>query len=285
MFSQAFVVHFQASFRISLTFNTVYSLRVPCLSETKHSTVVLSLVYHTRVVGVDYVSLNDDHDPQGNKEHMFGFIAGFNRQEIGKLLRDRLIRWQDIAKDHVFKTSAALTPRLLIATVLAQFGETVTLDVIKAAETLQTCDENLEKAIENLTGKTDDEKTTTTIQALNQKLISMNRDLTGTRSTMHYLGSSANFLVNRYLTYDTYVTARIMEWRGDRKEDCEALKKALHQLDIWREAYRDKDKNEIVRKSMDQYKTDIKSLQQHIDITVGMVSSVHPLSLLKISGD
>jgi hypothetical protein len=284
VFSQAFVVHSQDSFRISLTFNTVYSLRVPCLSETKHSTVVLSLVYHTRVLGNDYVSLNDNDSQQENKEHMFGFIAGFNRQEIGKLLRDRLIRWQDIAKDHVFKTSAALTPRLLIATVLAQFGETITLDVIKAAQTLQTCDKDLEKAIENLS-ETDCPETTQNIQDLNQKLISMNRDLTGTRSTMHYLGSSANFLVNRYSTYDTYVTARIMEWRGDRKEDCEALKKALHQLDIWREAYRDKDKNEIVRKSMDQYKTDIKSLQQHIDITVGMVSSVHPLSLLKISGD
>jgi hypothetical protein len=68
-----------------------------------------------------------------------------------------------------------------------------------------------------------------------------------------------------------------MEWGEDRKEDCEALKKALHQLDIWREAYRDKDKNEIVRKSMDQYKAGIKSLQQHIDITVGMVSLVHSL--------
>jgi hypothetical protein len=236
------------------------------------------------VVGNDYVSLNDNDSQQENKEHMFGFIAGFNRQEIGKLLRDRLIRWQDIAKDHVFKTSAALTPRLLIATVLAQFGETITLDVIKAAQTLQTCDEYLEKEIENLS-ETDCPETTRNIQALNQKLISMNRDLTGTRSTMHYLGSSANFLVNRYSTYDTYVTARIMEWRGERKEDCEALKKALHQLDIWREAYRDKDKNEIVRKSMDQYKTDIKSLQQHIDITVGMVSAVYPLSLLKISGD
>jgi hypothetical protein len=223
-------------------------------------------------VGNDYVSLNDNANPQGNKEHMFGFIAGFNRKEIGKLLRDRLIRWQDIAKDHVFKTSAALTPRLLIATVLAQFGETITLDVIKAAKTLQTCDKDLEDAIQNLSEKAEGEDTTTSIQDLNKKLISMNRDLTGTRSTMHYLGSSANFLVNRYATYDTYVTARIMEWRGDRKKDMEALKKALHQLDIWREAYRDKDKNEIVLKSMDQYKTDIKSLQQHIDITVGMVS-------------
>jgi hypothetical protein len=234
-------------------------------------------------VGNDYVSLNDNDSQQENKEHMFGFIAGFKRQEIGKLLRDRLIRWQDIAKDHVFKTSAALTPRLLIATVLAQFGETITLDVIRAAQTLQTCDEDLEKAIKNLSGGTDCLETTQTIQAVNQKLISMNLYLTGTRSTMHYLGSSANFLVNRYLTYDTYVTARIMEWRGDREEDREALEKALHQLDIWREAYRDKDKNEIVRKSMDQYKAGIKSLQQHIDITVGMVSSVHSLPLLKIS--
>ena len=233
---------------------------------------MLSLVYHTRVVKNEYVSLNDDNNAQSNKEHMFGFIAGFNRKEIGKLLRDRLLRWQDIAEDHVFRTSAALTPRLLIATVLAQFGETITLDVTSAAKTLQTCDGDLETAINKLDGGAECKDTTESIDVLNQKLIKMNRDLTGTRSTMHYLGSSANFLVNRYATYETYVTARLMEWRGERKEDFEALKKALRQLDICKEAYRDHDKNEIVRKSMDQYKADIKSIQQHIDITVGMVS-------------
>jgi adenylate kinase family enzyme len=52
-----------------------------------------------------------------------------------------------------------------------------------------------------------------------------------------------------------------MEWQVDRKEYCDTLKEALHQVDIWRDAYRDKDKNEIVRKSIDQYKADIKSLQ------------------------
>jgi hypothetical protein len=75
-------------------------------------------------VGIDHVSLNDDNDQQGNKEHMFGFIVGFNRQEIGNFLWGRLIRCQDIAEDHVFKTRAALTPRLLIATALSQFRET-----------------------------------------------------------------------------------------------------------------------------------------------------------------
>ncbi len=170
--------------------------------------------------GGKYVSLNGAE--AGNKEHMFGFMAGFEQSEIQTLLLDRLTRWQDIVKDHL-RTSAALTPRLLIAMVLAQFGLTVTEDVIKVAYTLKTCDRDLEDAMRHLNSDEDCiERVTSRIRSLNKNLIDMNVDLTGTRSTMHYLADSAKFLVNRYSTYDDYVTARLSEWIED-----DAKKKGL----------------------------------------------------------
>ena len=53
--------------------------------------------------------------------------------------------------------------------------------------------------------------------------------------------------------------------------DSKKLKKALRKLDRSREQIRDHDKLVMLRKNMLQYKADIESLQQHININVGMV--------------
>jgi hypothetical protein len=104
----------------------------------------------------------------------------------------------------------------------------------------------------------------------------MTRNLTGTRSTMHYLAESANILINENIgvtTFENYVTARFEDWGEDCPQDrLVSLTKAFQRLDSCKENIRDHDKLAMVRKKMWQHKTDVKSLQQHIDINVGMVS-------------
>jgi hypothetical protein len=117
---------------------------------------------------------------------------------------------------------------------------------------------------------------TASILLLNKELISMTRNLTGTRSTMHYLAESANILVDEITgvtTFEDYVKARFEDW-GEHcpKERLDSLTQAFRKLDSCKEKIRDHDKLAMVRKKMWQHKTDVKSLQQHIDINVGMVS-------------
>jgi len=90
----------------------------------------------------------------------------------------------------------------------------------------------------------------------------MNLDLAASQSTAHYLAESASILVENISKLETYIKARLEEWivnpnRGD-------LPEALRQLESFEEKIRDNDKLVMVRKSMFQYKEDIKSLQQHI---------------------
>ena len=174
--------------------------------------------------------------------------------------------------------SAGLTPRLFAAAILSQYGSIISGIIKETAEALSDCDEDLGREIEKLeSGKPESpEKTTSYIRSLNRKLIAMNRQLTGTRSSMHYLAESADVLVSKITPFDQYVQARLKDW-GNRcsedelRPDLGALEAAFHQLDSCKERIRDNDKLVMVRKSMQQHKTDIKSLQQHIDINVGMV--------------
>jgi hypothetical protein len=213
-----------------------------------------------------------------------------------------------------------LTPRLFIAAILSQYGSIVAKKITDAATKLIDSDIRLEYMTENAHGETNHEETnhdktkhqtadertkhnetTTEIHLLNKKLIKMNQDLTGTRSTMHYLAESAHVLVKKITTFEDYVIARLDDWKKDcsggdgsggdgsggdgsggdgsggdgsgvQLRSLEALKKVFPHLDSCKEKIRDNDKLVMVKKSMWQYKTDIKSLQQHIDINVGMVS-------------
>lgn len=179
------------------------------------------------------------------------------------------------------KATAGMTPRLFMATVLAQYGWIVAQEVFKSGRTLVSCDKKLQAALVKLRvagpGSSDD--VTAEIGQMNETLINMNINLTGTRSTMHYLAESAHTLINGVSTFEHYIQARLSEWEGNSQS--EDLKKALRGLDSCKESIRDNDKLELVRKTMGQYKIDIKSLQQHIDISVGMAS--HSLQAFSFS--
>ncbi len=174
-----------------------------------------------------------------------------------------------------------MTPRLFMATVLSQYGWIVAQEVFKSARTLVSCDKQLQAALVKLRvaepGSSDD--VTAEIGQMNETLINMNINLTGTRSTMHYLAESAHTLINGVSTFEHYIQARLSEWTENTES--EDLKKALHGLDSCKESIRDNDKLELVRKTMGQYMVDIKSLQQHIDISVGMAS--HSLQAFRFS--
>jgi hypothetical protein len=244
----------------------VYTLKVPFLAQ---QTVALSLVHHVRAEGKDFVPPRPDST---NKEHIFGFIAGFTSLDLGRLLTELFRRWQDISADHFMKATAGMTPRLFMAAVISQYGRNVADEVIRSGRTLIQCDKALQTALQKLnsvtTGPSGD--VTFDIARMNETLINMNINLTGTRSTMHYLADSAHTLVSGVSTFEQYIQARLSEWKEN--SDADALKDSLLQLDSCKESIRDKDKLELVRKTMLQYKVDIKSLQQHIDINVGMAS-------------
>lgn len=114
------------------------------------------------------------------------------------------------------------------------------------------------------------------IQDLNKTLVDMNIELTGTRSIMHYLSESANVLVNKISPFEDYVNARFKDWEDKHEKHplraLRTLKKNFRDLDGFREKIRDNDKLMMVWKCMLQNKVDIKSLQLHIDINIGMVS-------------
>ncbi|KAE9380152.1 hypothetical protein N431DRAFT_394683 [Stipitochalara longipes BDJ] len=249
-------------------FLKLYTLRVPFLA---CQPVALSLVHHVRAEGKNFVPAKPG---SVNQEHIFGFIAGFSSLELGRILTDLFARWKDIAEDHLMKATAGMTPRLFMATVLSQYGWAVAQEVIKSGRTLVHCDKNLQAALTKLKdaepGSSDD--VTAEIGRMNETLINMNIRLTGTRSTMHYLAESAHTLINGVSTFEQYIHARLSEWKDN--DDAEPLKDALRELDSCKESIRDNDKLELVRKTMGQYKIDIKSLQQHIDISVGMVRNL-----------
>jgi len=78
-------------------------------------------------------------------------------------------------------------------------------------------DKELKDATRELQNETtvSGKKSTTAVHSLSANLsemIEMNRDLASTRSTMHYLGESANFLANKINTFEDYVKARLDDW-------------------------------------------------------------------------
>lgn len=79
----------------------VYSLTGPYHVGRTESpqTVVLSIVLHIRAELDQFVSM--PHTNSKNKEHMIGFVAGFTSSDIGSLLTDYFMRWQDIPGDHL----------------------------------------------------------------------------------------------------------------------------------------------------------------------------------------
>lgn len=177
-----------------------------------------------------------------------------------------------------------MTPKLFLAAGLSQYGSFVGHGIMRAAKNLVGCDKRLEDNLRKLgsmpaagDASAQDCATlescdyiTTEIHTVNMNLINMNRKLTGTRSTMHYLADSADLLVKRVSAFETSVQARLEDWTLN-KENHTALMSEFRKLDCFKESIRDADKLELVKKSMFQYKVDIKALQQHIDITVAMV--------------
>lgn len=225
---------------------------------------------------------------------MFGFLYGLDGSQIQELLTGLVSRWADIIDDQN-NPSTGITPRLFVAAVMSQYGAVVAAKIKDVYTELLVCDGVLQKAIlapgqeqetALSTNQLDLTDANTQIQLINDKLIDLNRQLTGTRSTMHYLAESADTMVKYITNFEEYVEARLDEWHTTSEKATRepsgieraptfniSLKSALKELDSFRERTRDHDKLVIVRKNMFQYKTYIKSLQQHININVGMVSA------------
>jgi hypothetical protein len=237
--------------------HVVHAFKVPCISTEK---ITFSMVYHIRSDGDCFVAT--ENSKTNNKEHMFAFIEGITSEQIGHLLLGQLNHWQDDVTDCLDRSSG-ITPGLLTAAVLAYHGYVVAREITGLFTELQKFDDTLSKTIDELENDTNGsgDAATIKIQVLNKRLIEINRKLTGTRSIMHFLAESADLLVNGIIPFDDYVTGRF-----------QTLEKSFHELDSYKERIRDHDKLMMVSKSMFQYKTDIESLQQHININVGMVS-------------
>jgi hypothetical protein len=222
-----------------------------------------------------------DHE---NIEHLFAFVVGFESEHVGNLFINLLNRWQDIATDHKYldykkTTSTGMNPRLLVAAILSQYGAIVVESIVEVNTNLKECDNILSQSTnrkstkEGKSRKERIEASTDSIEEMNQQLVKMNIDLTGTRSTMHYLAESADIIVDKIQPFQKYLPARLNDWAGADEANLKALREALPELDSFKEEIRDNDKLMMVRKNMWQSKTDVKALQQHININVGMVSS------------
>jgi hypothetical protein len=222
------------------------------------------MVHHIRSIGKSFVAA--DNSDTNNKEHMFAFIEGITSEQTGHLLLGILNRWQNDPTARADQ-GAAITPRLVTAAVLAYHGYVVARVITNAFDDLEQLDIDLESAVKEVEDKTESIRATSTenIHLLNQNLIKINRNLTRTRSTMHFLAESADLLVNGITPFDKYVT--------ERSKD---LDDSFHLLDSFKERIRDHDKLTMVSKSMLQHKTDIESIQRHIGINVDMVSAFQP---------
>jgi hypothetical protein len=230
------------------------------------------MIHHIRVEGNKFVSARGGTGD--NKEHMFGFIAGFDVFDVTQILTRLVPRWSDIPADHLQDTTG-LTPKLFLATVISQYGFLTSRDIFKCYNNLKNSDAELHDALKKLQtlppySFSEKQEDTYKIQKLNTDLVAMNTKLTGTKSVMHYLASSAGIMIDRISAFETYVGARLLEW--DENPDKKALKKLLLKLDSSKEKLRDRDKLQIVQKSMHQSMVDIDALHQHIDINVSMVS-------------
>lgn len=203
---------------------------------------------------------------------MSHFFCPFYSQDSNSTFYSVLLRKSvDADFDLLAERSAGITSRLFIAAILSQYGSIVSRKIRETVEELKGCDQRLESTKRISYDRY--EEITNSIHFMNEKLISMTQNLSGTRSTMHYLAESANILVDGITTFEDYVTARFKDW-GEHcsKERLDSLTQAFRKLDGCKEKIRDNDKLVMLREKMWQHKTDVKSLQQHIDINVGMVS-------------
>lgn len=229
------------------------------------------MVHHIRAEGDTFVSPSSR--PEDNKEHMFCFVAGFEAFDVTQILTKLVPRWSDIPGDHLQSTTG-LTPKLFLATVLSQYGFLFSKDIVRSSQILLDHDLELQDALEDLQTLPPDsfneiKQDTDKIRKLNTDLINMTRKLTGTRSVMHYLASSAGVLIDRVSGFEKYVDARISEWGENPNK--ERLQQQLLSLDSSREKLRDCDKLQIVQKCMEQHMVDIEALHTHIDINISMV--------------
>lgn len=134
--------------------------------------ITFSMVHHIRVEGAKFIPLS--HENEHNKEHMFAFISGVRGEHVGELF-DVLGRWLDFVKDHS-DSSTRMTPRLLTAAVLEQYGSVISQKITDSLDTLNQCDTDLQHAIEELNTETPESRiqVTKAIQDLNKKLVAMN---------------------------------------------------------------------------------------------------------------
>jgi hypothetical protein len=280
--------------------------------------VTFSMVHHIRVEGDKFVPENNAEIAfaflSGRNPNNVNFPIIDHM--IQRLFTDLIPRWQDISLDHSGR-DAGITPRLFVAALLSQYCSTISPNVENTAEMLLTFDTTLSNAVDEIQeGKAKQKvsevtlrEVTLRIQGANKNLVTMTQKLTGIKSTMHYLAESAQVLVKDITPFHEYIRARLDDWmvpkalhhktRLDdwlirekqhhsetapssqwvKNPNSRKLKQGLKQLDIVKEHLRDEDKLIMVRNNMFQYKQDIKGLQQHIDLNIGITVPSRPIFL------
>jgi hypothetical protein len=101
-----------------------------------------------------------------------------------------------------------------VAALISQYGSIISGMIRNVYKNLRICDDDLQNAIHNLEKEKEPDPSsdqTSQIRGINQNLIGMNIELTGTKSTMHYLAESADVIVKYITPFEQYVEARLNE--------------------------------------------------------------------------
>jgi len=218
--------------------------------------------------------VNDPDEVADTRESMVAFIAGLTSSQISECLTSLTAQWQDSEDTdrRNRKTSAGLTPRLLVAGILSQCGTLVS--PTNTGRMLKDIDGQLQKCIDSLpsgaSNSSDD--TTDQIRSLNQVLVNRIRNLVDTRSPIHCLADIAQRLFSNAVSFVDSIRDRLDENGQLNYRDVETLKEDLYSLDSFLNTGRDNSKLEAVKNAMLHYQVEVDSLQEHIKINIEMVS-------------
>jgi hypothetical protein len=166
--------------------------------------------------------------------------------------------------------SVGITPMLFIAALLKWYGFTAAAKVVNGFESLVKIDKMLVAADKGLRQGNLEVKKENCDKA-NVTLTNLNQSLTGLHSRVSYVEESARDMRSPSCTMIKFVKSEV----GDKMDP---MLRELDEFDSAKYVERDNDKFDLIRRAMQQYQTDIKSLKVHLTINIGLVSSLprHP---------
>lgn len=184
----------------------VHTMQVPYLTSWN---VILALVHHIHIPRQR--SQNDIPHVENRDEKIFAFVLGLNKENIDGL-------WTMVKRYHeheVVNTNIGITPKMFVAAFLKLYGFLAAKEYIRGSlSDLSWVDEQLIDAERELSeleypcNKEQQEKLKERIgrcNKLNQKLMEINKNLTGVRSRVHYIGLCARGLMREESTMERYI--------------------------------------------------------------------------------